>query len=151
MEKLSIALKRLTKNDVSWLQPRAKSHQCAINLPRKSFNAMFEDMLEKEGKILRDKLIVHWYQTDGTKLSFSESEVVYYHSKAEFRLLQIPRNNLEDILIESHLLLFRREGDNLHITHLGPNSEHLINELGLSNLFDILPKLSTKPQVPKHT
>ena len=146
MEKLSIALKRLTKNDVSWLQPKAKSHQCAINLPRKSFNSMFQDLLEKEGEILRDKFIIHWYQTDGRKLSHSESEVVYYHSKAEFRLLQVPRINLEKTLIQSHILLFRREGKNLHITHLGPNSEHLISELGFNNLVDILPKLSTKVQ-----
>lgn len=151
MGQLPIALKRLTRNDVSWLQPKAKSHQCAINLPTKSFNPMFQDLLNQEGNVLRDKFMVHWYQTDGTKLTHSESEIAYYHSKAELRLLQVPRTNMEDVLKELHLLLFRREGRSLHITHLEPNCEHLVSELGRHDLVDILPKLSTKPQDREHS
>lgn len=136
-----IAIKRLTRNDVSWLQPKAKSHQCAINLPTKSFSEMFKDVISKEGNILREQYMVHWYQTDGTKIIHSPSEVAYYHSKSELRLLQIPREKMDEILKEKHLLIFRREGRSIHITHLEANCEHLISELGRHDLVDILPRL----------
>lgn len=149
MGQLPIALKRLTRNDVSWLEPKAKSHQCAINLPTKSFTTMFQDILKQDGNILREKFMVHWYLTNGTKLIHSEAEIVYYHSKSELRLLNVPRNNIQIILKEHHLLLFRREGRSLHITHLTPNSEHVVSELGRHDLVDILPKLSKMPEDPK--
>lgn len=103
---------------------------------------MFDDLLKKEGNVLKEQYMVHWYQTDGTKIIHGASEVAYYHSKSELRLLQIPRTNMNDILKQNHLLIFRREGRSLHITHLEANCEHLISELGRHDLVDILPKLS---------
>lgn len=141
MGQQSIAIKRLTRNDVSWFQPKAKSHQSAINLPTKSFSVMFKDMLAKEGNILKEQFMVHWYQTDGVRLIHSPSEVAYYRSKSELRLLQVPTEKVEEILKEKHLLIFRREGKSIHITHLKANCEHLISELGRHDLIDILPRL----------
>ena len=146
MGRIPIALKRLTRNDVSWLEPMAKSHQCAINLPTKAFTEMFEDVQRQEGNTPRREFMVHWYMSDGTKLTNKGSEVVYYHSKSEFRLLNVPRENVRGVLKVNHLLFFRREGGNLHVTHLGPSGTHLVSEFGYSKLVQKLPRLSTKSQ-----
>ena len=146
MGHLPIALKRLTRNDVSWLEPKAKSHQCAIHLPTKAFTEMFEDIQRQGGKVPRRGFMVHWYLSDGTKLTNKGSEIVYYHSKSEFRLLNVPRENVRDILKVNHLLFFRREGGNLHVTHLAPGSTHLVSEFGHSKLVQKLPRQSKKPQ-----
>ena len=141
-----LALKRLTRNDISWLEPGAKSHQCAINLPTKSFTMMFQDLLKQEGTVLRREFMVHWYRCDGTKLLNRGSEVAYYHSKSELRLLNVPRDEVPSILKLNHILLFRREGGNLHVTNLGIGGSHLAGEFGYSKLVQKLPRLSTKPQ-----
>ena len=146
MSRVPIALKRLTRNDVSWLEPKAKSHQCAINLPTGAFTEMFEDVQRQEGNTPRREFMVHWYMSDGTKLTNKGSEIVYYHSKSEFRLLNVPREKARDIMKENHLLFFRREGGNLHVTHLGPGGTHLVSEFGHSKLVQKLPRQSKKLQ-----
>lgn len=146
MSRVRIALKRLTRNDVSWLEPNAKSHQCAINLPTKSFTEIFEDVQRQEGNTPRREFMVHWYMSDGTKLTNKASEIVYYHSKSEFRLLNVPRENVRGILKVNHLLFFRREGGNLHVTHLGLGGTHLVSEFGHSTLVQKLPRQSKKLQ-----
>ena len=80
------------------------------------------------------------------KETVNKGIIVYYHSKSEFRLLNVPRENIRDMLKVNHLLFFRREGGNLHVTHLGPGGTHLVSEFGHSKLVQKLPRQSKKPQ-----
>ena len=138
---MKLSLKRLTRNDVSWLEPNARSHQCAINLPIKSFGEMFQDIIRLGEGVHRVAVVAHWYRSDGTKLFHGTSNVAYYHSKREVRLLEVPREDgLRGVLKEGHLLLFKRQGNSLHITHAPPGNEHLVTQLGRRDLVDRLPR-----------
>ena len=106
---------------------------------------MFPDLLQQEGSVLRKKFLVNWHLIDGTRVINSASEVIYYHSKSEFRLSNVPRKNTEKILQIDHLLLFRRDGAEINITHFGPNYQHFFRQLGQQSLVDKLPKRSKKP------
>jgi len=140
MTSVPIALKRLTRNDVSWIEPRSNSHQSGINLPIKSFAEMFSDVISGKENVPRKKFTSHWYFADGSQANETEIEIAFYKSKSELRILKVPKKNTRNILREKNLLLIRRDEKFLHITHLIPNSEHLIKELGLNYLVDILPK-----------
>ncbi len=134
------ALKCLTKNDVSWIQPKANSHQSAFNLPVRAFDDMFFDLLQIEGIAPKKAFIVQWFSKDGELLIEAESNVVYYHSKNEYRLLNIPREEVKSILIEKNFLLFRRISTHLYITEIGFGGIHLANEFNRQELVEKLPK-----------
>lgn len=134
-----VGLKRLTRNDVSWLESGSKSHQCAINLPHGGFAEMFGDILDAVGDKPRKVFDTHWYRQSGHEIASAECEVAFYRSKSEFRLMHIPRSKTRPVLKEGHLLAIRRSREELHITPLPVNGEHLVRELGRHDLVDRLP------------
>ena len=142
---MNLGIKRLTTNDVSWFHPQSKSHQSGINLPLKAFKHMFTELISRqdEERPPRQKFIVAWYDREGEIICDSESEVVYYPSKNELRLLHIPKQSVGQFVEDGVHLLIRRGVDaQLTITCLPSSAEHLLRELGFTSLLDKLPPTS---------
>lgn len=124
------AVKRLTRNDVSWIYPQSKSHQAGINLPLGSFKAMFLHLIKDlEANAPRHDFEVKWFTRSGEFLADGASQVVRYHSKNELRLVNIPKSRLAQYLEEGHYLFIRRDSDRLHITIFDVDPSHLILEV----------------------
>jgi hypothetical protein len=125
------AIKKLTRNDVSWISPGSKSHQAGINLPLRSFRSMFISLIQNEEvNAPRQAFQTVWYTSHGELIVESLCQVVRYHSKNELRLVNIPKNNLAQHLEEEHYLFIRRDMDFLHISVLEFDPSHLMKELG---------------------
>jgi len=144
LDDVVISLKRLTKNDVSWIKPKSSSHQAGINLPKGGFSEMFSDIIAKEEENPRLSFNTFWYRQCGTLVTEKECEVIWYQKKKEFRLVHIPASKLTGIMKIYHLIIIRREEKQLHITPLSKDGEHLVNELGRSDLVQTLPRRSKK-------
>ena len=140
----SISVKRLTRNDVSWLKSGAKSHQCAINLPMKGFRRMFESFIKFGDEIHRRTILSIWFNQSGIVLSKVECVITYYPSKNEIRLLRVPRNDTGELLKEGNLLVIRKYEGQLRVTLIPEGCEHLINELGRNDLLNTLPRQSAR-------
>jgi hypothetical protein len=124
------AIKRLTRNDVSWILPQSKSHQAGINLPLRSFKTMFTQLIQnKDETAPRKTFDIKWFSADGVLLAENKSQVVRYHSKNELRLVNIPKNRLAQYLQEPNYLFLRRDSNILHITIFDVDPSHLILEV----------------------
>ena len=125
----SPSVKKLTRNDVSWMSPNSKSHQAGINLPLKSFRTMFSYLIEDESENApREELVTKWFTEEGEIIAEKSCGVVRYHSKNELRLVNIPTRLLAQHLEEGLFLLIRKIESTLHITVLGFNPIHLLSE-----------------------
>ena len=124
------AIKRLTRNDVSWISPQSKSHQAGINLPLRSFKTMFTQLIQYQDETAPRKTFeIKWFTADGIIIADNKSQVVRYHSKNELRLVNIPKNRLAQYLQEGHYLFIRRDSNLLHITIFDVDPSHLILEV----------------------
>ncbi len=135
-----VALKRLTKNDVSWLTPGSSSHQAGINLPKRAFIDLFEDISQIEENSPSKIFQASWFRQSGEEVWCGEIEIKFYNSKQEFRLINLPRSDNLAHLKVGHLLIFNRKQDAIRITPLSAGGEHLVRELGLKDLCELLPR-----------
>jgi len=139
---MKYGLKRLTMNDVSWFKPNSKSHQSGINLPLKAFKNMFLDLIEQHDQEIppRQSYETLWYNQQGEILTESTSEVIYYMSKNELRLVHIPKQSLSQFIENGMYLLIANEMDQkLSITCMDSSEGHLLHKLGFGWLIERLP------------
>ena len=135
-----IAIKRLTENDISWFNPRSKSHQSGINLPLKSLKQMFTSLYEnKSENAPREGMLVSWHLSNGGKIVQSDCEIIMYHSKNELRMVGIPKKSLGSFIETDTHLLFTRDDSHLNVTILSSGFEFLFSQLGLDSLIQKLP------------
>ena len=132
-------IKRLTKNDVSWIEPNSTSHQSGINLPMKTFSAMFEPFFSFSNYIERFSFNVNWFRMDGSLAHNGPIDVVYYPSKNELRMVKIPVHSVISFLRQNLLLVITRKEVEISITPIPPGGEHLLEQLGLNYLIEMLP------------
>ena len=106
--------KRLTKNDLSWLESGSKSHQAGINLPLRQFELMFPEICRRHGSP-RLKFKISWFDKSGDLFATSENEVVWYSSKNELRLLQLASVGLHGVVSVGDIFEIHRSGRTLRI------------------------------------
>ena len=110
-----VGTKRLTKNDLSWLEPGSKSHQSGINLPLHQFERMFPEISRREGSP-RITFQVSWFDKSGEIFAATENDVVWYSSKNELRLLHVSGVGLSNVAGIGDLLEINREKRSLEAT-----------------------------------
>lgn len=123
-------IKRLTRNDYSWLEPEAKSHQAGINLPLKQFADMFPDLVGSIGSP-RIFFTAKWFSADGRAISSCNHEVVWYESKRELRLLHLEKDVFGMVARTGAMLAISRSGRELEVRAVPESAEPI---LGLFNL-----------------
>ena len=125
-------IKRLTKNDHSWLKPSSKSHQAGMNLPLGQFSEMFPEIVGAEGSP-RVELIVSWYDSEGTRIGVTDNEVVWYNSKRELRLLKIRKETFSELARTGSLIAIHRKNEKLQIRAIPKSLEPILS------MFQTLP------------
>ena len=117
-------IKRLTKNDLSWLESGSKSHQAGINLPLRQFEQMFPEICRRRGSP-RLKFKISWFDKSGDLFATSENEVVWYSSKNELRLLQLASAGLHGVVSVGDIFEIHRSCRSLRIALRSPNITEL--------------------------
>lgn len=123
-------IKRLTRNDHSWLESGSRSHQSGINLPLGQFERIFPEISGSEGSP-RLAFEVHWYRTGGDRFATTSNDVVWYASKRELRLLHVGQDAFAPIADTGNLLVIVRNNDVLEIYVLPAGSEKVLEIMGL--------------------
>ena len=79
----TIAIKRLTRNDCAFKDPKSKSHQIGFNLPLRSFKEMFQDLATDESvRVVIRNFVVKWYDSAEREIVQLMHAIKFYHSKA---------------------------------------------------------------------
>jgi len=126
----SAGIKRLTRNDYSWLEPGSRSHQAGINLPLKQFADVFPDLVGSTGSP-RILFSAKWFSVDGRIISSCSHEVVWYESKRELRLLHLEKDIFRMVAKTGAMLAISRSEYELEIRAVPDSAEPI---LGLFNL-----------------
>lgn len=114
-----VGIKRLTKNDLSWLETGSRSHQSGINLPLRQFEQMFPEISRAEGS-RRLTFQVFWNDKTGERFAATVNDVVWYSSKNELRLLHVAKVGLSNIAGVGDMLEIERKNRSLEATVLPP-------------------------------
>jgi len=125
-------IKRLTRNDYSWLEPGSKSHQAGINLPLKQFADVFPDLVGSTGSP-RIFFTAKWFSADGRAISPCNHEVVWYESKRELRLLHLEKDVFGMVARTGAMLAIGRSGNELEIRVVPDSAEPILR------LFNVTP------------
>ena len=115
MSELLVGIKRLTKNDLSWLESGSRSHQSGINLPLRRFEQMFPEISRAEGSP-RLTFQVYWNDKSGDRFAATVNDVVWYSSKNELRLLHVSGVGLSNVAGIGDLLEINRKKRSLEAT-----------------------------------
>ena len=124
-----VGIKRLTKNDLSWLEPGSKSHQSGINLPLRQFEQMFPEISRAEGSP-RLTFQVFWNDKSGDRFAVTVNDVVWYSSKNELRLLHVGKVSLSSIASAGDLIAIERTNRSLEVHVLPSGSERVLEIIG---------------------
>tara|TARA_Y100001970_G_C13809380_1_gene639213 strand:- start:283 stop:690 length:408 start_codon:yes stop_codon:yes gene_type:complete len=125
-----VGLKKLTKNDLSWLEPGSKSHQAGINLPLRQFRDLFPGISDREGSP-RVGLDVRWHDEDGDVFAYTRNDVVWYSSKRELRLLHVGREGLFHMAEIGDLMVIERVEQRLEVHVLPGKLEGELDIIGI--------------------
>ena len=129
MSELLVGIKRLTKNDLSWLESGSRSHQSGINLPLRRFEQMFPEISRAEGSP-RLTFQVYWNDKSGDRFAATVNDVVWYSSKNELRLLHVGNVGLSHFADVGDLIAIRRKNRTLEIRLLPSESESIFEFIG---------------------
>jgi hypothetical protein len=127
-------IKRLTENDVSWLEPGSKSHQAGINLPLRQFKVMFPEIVNCEGSP-RLNLQINWHGRKGGLFANTKNDVVWYNSKRELRILHVTKEGFPPLARAGDLLVISRNQKFLEIYILPIGTEKVLKVMGLGELL----------------
>tara|TARA_B100000029_G_scaffold312342_1_gene304834 strand:- start:397 stop:792 length:396 start_codon:yes stop_codon:yes gene_type:complete len=125
-------IKRLTKNDHSWLESDSTSHQAGVNLPLGQFEDMFPEIVGFEDNP-RIAFKIHWHHTSGDLYASTSNEVVWYQSKRELRLLHVGQEAFGPIADTGNLLVIVRNENILEIFVMPAGSEKVLAIMGLEH------------------
>ena len=124
-----VGIKRLTKHDLSWLEPGSSSHQSGINLPLRQFEKMFPEISRAEGSP-RLTFQVFWNNKSGDRFAATVNDVVWYSSKNELRLLHVGKVSLPGIASAGDLIAIKRMDRSLEVHVLPSGTERILEIIG---------------------
>ena len=138
----TIAIKRLTRNDCAFKDPKSKSHQIGFNLPLRSFKEMFQDLATDESvRVVIRNFVVKWYDSAEREIVQLMHAIKFYHSKGELRMVDLNHAILKEEFEIGSLLLFKRNEIDITVTIFPPDSE---NKLAESHGTDLITKLPNR-------
>ena len=136
-----VAVKRLTQNDCAFKNPQSRSHQIGVNLPRKAFGEMFEDMITNESeRVVQQNFVICWLNPNGEEICQSIHSLKFYHSKKELRLVDLRVFELLDYLEPGSLVVFSRDEIDLTARIFPPGSENLVGSMYGNDVIAAIPR-----------
>jgi len=136
-----VAVKRLTVNDCAFKNPQSRSHQIGVNLPKKAFGEMFQDMITNVSeRVVQQNFVICWLNSNGEEICQSMHSMKFYHSKKELRLVDLRIYELLDHLEPGSLIVFSRDEIDLMAQIFPPGSENLVGSMYGNDVINAIPR-----------
>lgn len=136
-----VAVKRLTQNDCAFKDPQSRSHQIGVNLPKKAFGEMFQDMITNVSeRVVQQNFVICWLNSNGEEICQSMHSMKFYHSKKELRLVDLRIYELLDHLEPGSLIVFSRDEIDLTAQIFPPESENLVGSMYGNDVINAIPR-----------